>query len=272
LQLDCCGAGQRPAPSQVAAAVTTAFEQLGARQAAVGYAQDARLVPSQAPPQAEPSVAQAARPPRGSPMTAVQTPLLPARLQASHCPPQALSQQTPSTQFPVAHCEAAEQAEPPASSGTQSPPEHQSPATQSVSAEQLPLQAAGPHWYGAQAWVCGAGQWPAPSQAAANVATPEAQLGPRHCPVEYAQAAPLLPSHSPPQADPSVAHAGRAPCGAPATARQVPAEPKTSQAWHCPLQAWSQQTPSTQFPVAHWLAPPHEAPATSCGTQTPAAQ
>jgi hypothetical protein len=55
----------------------------------------------------------------------------------------------------------------------------------------------------------------------------------------------------PPQAVPSVAQACRAPWGAPITATQAPLLPATSQAWHCPSQAWSQQTPSAQEAEPH---------------------
>ena len=61
------------------------------------------MTPSQLPPQALPSVAQAARPPCGVPLTAVQVPTLPATSQAWHWPPQALLQQTPSTQLALVH-------------------------------------------------------------------------------------------------------------------------------------------------------------------------
>ena len=104
-QLDCVRAGQLPAPSHEAAAVEIPAEQLEARHcvAALGYAQTVREEPSQVPPQALPSVAQAGRPSRGSPTTAVQTPTLPPTLHASHWPLQAVSQQTPSTQLPLPH-------------------------------------------------------------------------------------------------------------------------------------------------------------------------
>jgi hypothetical protein len=122
------------------------FTQDGARHwlAATGYAQAAREEPSQAPPQAEPSVAQAGRPARGSPITAVQRPVLPLTLQASHCPLHPVSQQTPSTQFPLAHCPAPPQLPPFASTETQTPPEHQSPLVQSELVAQLPLHAMAP--------------------------------------------------------------------------------------------------------------------------------
>ena len=76
----------------------------------------------------------------------------------------------------------------------------------------------------------------------------------------------------PPQALPSEAHACRAPRGAPITFVHVPAEPGTSQAWHCPLQAVAQHTPSTHSPLAHWFTPPQATPGPACGVQMPAAQ
>jgi hypothetical protein len=81
-----------------------------------------------------------------------------------------------------------------------------------------------------------------------------------------------VPSQLPPQAEPSVVQAVRAPCGAPATGVQVPLLPATSQAWHWPLQAVSQQTPSTQLPLAQWPGAPQPAPFASLGAQTPAEQ
>jgi len=77
--------------------------QLALRQELVGYAHAALFVPSQAPPQELPSVAQATRVPCGAPLTAVQVPTLPATSQAWHWLPQALLQQTPSTQLLLVH-------------------------------------------------------------------------------------------------------------------------------------------------------------------------
>jgi len=65
--------------------------------------QAAGWTPSQLPPQTVPSDAQALRAPCGAPVAAEQVPTLPATSQASHCPPQARSQQNPSTQKPAAH-------------------------------------------------------------------------------------------------------------------------------------------------------------------------
>jgi hypothetical protein len=86
------------------------------------------------------------------------------------------------------------------------------------------------------------------------------------------QAVTLVPLQEPPQADPSVAQAARPPWGAPVTAKQVPTWPATSQAWHWPPQAWSQQRPSTQKPLAHWPAALQAAPFAWRGTQAPPEQ
>ena len=146
-----------------------------------GYAQASRREPSQAPAQLVPSLPQAGRPPRGSPATAVQVPALPATLQASHWPAQALLQQRPSTQLPLAHWPAAPQEPPFATRGTQTPAEHQSPEAQSELLAHPPRQAEAPQTYGEQPCVCAPGQRPAPSQAEARVATPLEQEGARHC-------------------------------------------------------------------------------------------
>jgi hypothetical protein len=114
------GAGHEP-PLQLALAVATPAEQLALRHWAVGYAQALTSAPSQAPPQSDPSVAQAGRGPWGAPLTATHWPTLPATLQAWHWPPQAWLQQTPSTQFPFPHWVEAVQATPSTFLGTQAP-------------------------------------------------------------------------------------------------------------------------------------------------------
>ncbi len=58
----------------------------------------------------------------------------------------------------------------------------------------------------------------------------------------------------------TVVHGARVPRGAPATLLQVPFVPSTSQAWHCPSQLLSQQTPSTQNPVPQSAWAVHCAP------------
>jgi hypothetical protein len=69
----------------------------------------------------------------------MQAPAVPRRLQPSHWPVQAVLQQTPSAQLPLAHCAVPPQEEPFPRCGTQIPAEHQSPAMQSESAMQPPL-------------------------------------------------------------------------------------------------------------------------------------
>ena len=70
-------------------------------------------------------------------LTKVQVPTVPARLQASHAPPQAVLQQTPSTQLPEVHSLAAAQAVPLAFFATQAPAEQYDVETQLPSTVQL---------------------------------------------------------------------------------------------------------------------------------------
>jgi hypothetical protein len=254
-QLWSCSGGQEPAPSQLAASTATPLLHDGLRQLAPlpGYAQAAGCVPSQAPPQTEPSDTQGARPVRGTPATAVQVPTLPDSPHASHWPLQALSQQTPSTQCPDAHWFAPPQVCPCVSSGTQTPAEHQLPLVQSESALQLPAHAVGPQENGVQSCVCSAGHDPAPSQDAESVAVVPAQEAARQdteLPGKV-QDAVCVPSQLPAQRVPSEAQGPRVPCGAPEAGEHVPSLPETSQASHCPPQARSQQYPSTHGPALH---------------------
>jgi len=101
---------------------------------------------------------------------------------------------------------------------------------------------------------------------------PELQDGSRHVvPLPgYVQAAGWIPSHVPAQTEPSEAQAVRALRGPPATDVQVPTLPFSAQASHWPVQAVSQQTPSTQCGDPHWFAPPQACPGARSGTQTPA--
>jgi hypothetical protein len=128
--------------------------------------------PSQLPPQAEPSVVQAARAPCGAPAIGVHVPTLPATSQASHWPAQAVLQQTPSAQWPEPHSRSAAQAAPGPPLGRHALPEHQSAGLQSASPEQEVRQAVAPQAKGAQETVDGAGQEPVPPQAEGRVAVP----------------------------------------------------------------------------------------------------
>ena len=56
------------------------------------------------------------------------------------------------------------------------------------------------------------------------------------------------------------------------TGEQVPDVAVRLQAWQLPVQAVSQQTPSTQFPVLHWSVVVQVAPFACFGVQTPARQ
>ena len=136
-----------------------------------------RLAPSQRPPQA-PAESHAGRPARGLPLTGLQTP---AALQASHWPVQAVSQHTPSTQCPFAHCVDAPQAAPSARLGTQMPPEQNDVEAQLASVVQSPSQRVParrqptpPH-----ACCCSGPQEPLPWHVDGNVATPSAQAAAR---------------------------------------------------------------------------------------------
>jgi hypothetical protein len=119
-----CWAGHAPAPSQLAARTPVPAAHEAARQGddAPGYVHARLFVPLQVPPQAEPSVAHAPRPPTGAPMTGQHVPTWPPTLHASHWPEQAVPQHTPSTQLPDEHWFAAEQTVPLPSFGTQAPP------------------------------------------------------------------------------------------------------------------------------------------------------
>jgi hypothetical protein len=52
----------------------------------------------------------------------------------------------------------------------------------------------------------------------------------------------------------------------------VPTLPAASQAWHWPPQAVLQHTPSTHWPLWHWLAPEQVEPLPSLGVQAPEEQ
>jgi hypothetical protein len=135
---------QFPAPSQVAAGVKVSPTQVVAPQVASlpGKVQVAVWTPSHsAEPQNVPSNAHKGRPLSGTPFTAKQWP---ARLQASHWPVQAASQQTPSVQKPEAQSLATSQGWPNGRSGRQAPLSQWWVATQSASEAQVVTQAVAP--------------------------------------------------------------------------------------------------------------------------------
>jgi hypothetical protein len=134
-------------------------------------------------------------------------------LQTAQAPSHAVSQQTPSTQFPLAHSRASEHAEPRLARRLHRPAAHHALGAQSVSAEQSPRQAVAPHSNGAQSTVTAARHAPAPSQTAASLAVPFVQLGaPQVVDAGAGLHAPTLPSrlqakqasvHAPSQQTPS---------------------------------------------------------------------
>jgi hypothetical protein len=108
-QLVAGGALQLPRPSHVDASTNVEPEQLAALQVVdVPFLNATHLVASFAPSHVSTwhtsaSAAHFGREPRGSPETGVHAPTLPLTSQASHWPPQARSQQTPSMQSPEPH-------------------------------------------------------------------------------------------------------------------------------------------------------------------------
>jgi hypothetical protein len=110
---------------------------------------------------------------------------------------QAVLQQTPWVQLPLAHSMPPEHCAP-GGLRPQDPFVHTLPAEQSASAVQVALQTAVPHLYGMHDIEAGVTQLPAPSQAApgTRVVDPAAQLGGLHAvPAAYFWQPP--PSHFP---------------------------------------------------------------------------
>jgi hypothetical protein len=160
-------AGHTPEPSQVALTMATPeSHEPGRHSPVVGYPQASRVVPSQRPPQMLPSEEQGMRPPRGgvSAGAAEHVPTLPETSQASHCPPQAASQHTPSVQNPLAQSDAVEQAIPSSSGGTQMPARHTSPELQSALIEHSGLAQSRPSQPSGQVTVWAPGHVPDPLQ------------------------------------------------------------------------------------------------------------
>lgn len=78
-----------------------------------------------------------------------------------------------------------------------------------------------------------------------------------------------MPSQAPAHEELSLAHAVRVPWGAPVAGEHVPTLPETSHAWHWPEHALSQQTPSTQWAVPHWLSAVQALAGAFLGTHVP---
>jgi len=137
-----------------------------------------------------------------------------------------------------------------------------------VLALQLPGQPLEVQRNGEQLCELGLPQPPLPLQKAAGVKVVPEQVADWHIVlVEACWQAPPVQRPVFPQVPP----AGQRPCGSAvplATLLQVP-RPFRLQAWQA-LQALTlQQAPSMQFPLLHWLLPPHAAPRPLSAAQVP---
>lgn len=151
--------------------------------------------------------------------------------------------------------------------GTQPPSTHVKSSAQSdLVAHDDPQRVASAQAYGAHGCVTGGLHTPLPSHVDGCARTPALQVCGEHVVLALAKPAQVvasLPSqlraaHTWP---PPASHAVRAPCGCPpTTVEHVPIAPARSQAAHCSVHARSQHTPSTQKPLAHSVAEPHEVP------------
>lgn len=184
-----------------------------------------------------------------------------------HGPVQALSQQIPSTQFPLRHSTPPLQALPSAFLPMQFPPMQMLPGVQSLFPVHWPFcrQAvpAALHMNGAQLLVAAAEQVPLPVQVPAEVSVEPLQLCARHMAVIPCFRQAPAPSQVP--SFPHVAGAAAAQpllgSAAPAgTLVHVPCEPTTAQLLQPSVQALLQQKPSTQLPLVHSLAAVQAAP------------
>jgi len=187
-------------------------------------------------------------------ITATHTP--PEPVQAWHVPHAGTPQQRPSTQLPDAQVGAASHTDPlerfasqmPAALQNSSDGQDTPPTLQALAQRVASMHAPLTHTAGAPAR-----QLPAPSQTAALVATPAWQLAAPQavCAAGKTHAVRFAPSQVPPHTVPAPAHAARVPRGLPVTAVHAPFMFASPQDWHLPVQADSQQTPSTQNPDAH---------------------
>ena len=238
----------------------------------------------------------------------MQVPALPGRLQAWHVPPQALPQQTPSTHWPEAHSAAEAQPSPLARRGVQVPALQKAVSLQSALSAHpdrqlapVPLHQVAPHSEVgslAAAWGEQVPSFPARLQASQVPAQPPLQQTPStheavaHSPAAVqASPAALRALHAPAaQYSPGLHWLSRVQVTVqPALAQyvpphsfsgsvpgsqavQVPTEPRTAHEAHLPVQAVSQQTPSTHWPVAHSLAAAQATPRARFTAQLPLRQ
>jgi hypothetical protein len=234
-------------------------------------------------------------------------PALPGTLQDSQGPAQGLLQQTPSVHAPDSHSAARKQAAPSGRSATHAPKEQMLPSLQSESRRHgevqadWPLQTPAPHSdWGSIPGAYGVQPPTSPGTLHASHVPPQARL--QHTPSTqypeahsepWAQASPLPlgPAQVPPeQAVPDLHSAPEAHVASQlprpvqtlpphsltgsvpeANGVHVPSAPETLQASHGPVQETPQQTPSVQYPEAHWPARTHAVPEASSGWHVPSA-
>jgi hypothetical protein len=137
---------------------------------------------------------------------------------------------------------------------------------------QVTAHAVAPQRYGAHGVLLPALQVPAPLHAGAAVwFPPEHDPAPHTVPESQSRQAPALHLPSVPQLDAAVTAQRPRGSGLPFVASaHVPFVPPVSaleHAWHAPVHAVLQQTPSTQNPLEHWFCPPHVAPSACFTTQ-----
>jgi hypothetical protein len=184
--------------------------------------------------------------------TGVQVPGDVASAHDRHVPVQAVLQQTPCAQKPLAHSVPSPQTEPGALS-PQEPAVQTAGVWQSASAAQLALHASAPQRNGKHELAGGVTQAPAPSQVEPGVKVVLGQLGsPHDVPCAnfwHAPAAhmPFVPQLAAAWAT-QVLDGSGAPVG---TSAQVPMAPASAHDLQAPAQAVAQQTPCAQTPEPH---------------------
>jgi hypothetical protein len=188
----------------------------------------------------------------------VHAPSEPASAQLLHAPPQAWSQQTPSTQKPDAHSVPSPQA-PPGCFRPQLPLTHAIPGAQSALVVQVVLHAPCAHANGAQSVTPGGWHMPAPSQTPAVLSRVPAHDGCTHSVSALYLLQPPNPSQvpvSPQLVEPLSLQTLRASGTPAASGRQMPSLPTIPHDTHAPVHATAQQKPSTQkFDAQSALAP-----------------
>jgi hypothetical protein len=187
--------------------------------------------------------------------TSAQWPMAAFVAQNRHKPSHASSQQTPSVQWPDAHCSSRMHVRPSNRSPLpHTPSTHSAPVEQSASDAHVVRQVASAQAYGAQCTTADTTHVPLPSHvlSGASVA-PTHAAAPQAVPLSYLAHAPA-PLHSPlvPQeVGPESTHRAWGSRAPPGDATQNPSRPGRLHCMHPLSHAVEQQTPSTQKPDPH---------------------